>query len=225
MIIQLFSLDIIPMNKTFLSLSILFLIGFFPNGLHAQSLPDPFSISINATSTAPPNEFRIAISRKGDDLKLVYSLRDSISYRLNLDKSYFALNDLIMASFATASRDSLAKLGAKQDSIRNHYSIFSKDSLLLKLNDQGGYAELLKKIQATNNVMLTNSSANASRNMREGALFSFTITDAKGSRLVYAQSPTSSTNPLLYQLITESLKLYRDKKPGAFLDKSRTNNY
>lgn len=205
---------------------ILTIFAFIPFAFcSGQALPEEFSIRIKATTSTPANEFIINIAKQNDNLKLVYGLRDSVSYRLNLDKKYNALNDLVIASFATASRDSLVKLGAKQDSFRSVYSFYSKDSISVPVSDVNSYIELLKKINKTGNMELTNSSANAARNQREGPLFEFRIISPKESRVVYAQYPTASTNPLLYQLITESLKLYRDKKQNNFLDKKRTNGY
>lgn len=203
----------------------LLLLVLLSNFANAQTLPDPFTLKIKATTQTPSNEFTIDITKQGDNLKLIYGLRDSISYRLDRDKNYLALNNLIIESFATASRDSLAKLGAKQDSMRSLYSVYSRDSISLTVSEATAFIDILNRVNKTGNVELTNASANAARNMREGPVFSFKIITPSQSRLLYAQYPTASTNPLLYQLITESLKLYREKKKNTFLDKRRTNNY
>jgi hypothetical protein len=188
-------------------------------------LPPEFGINIKATTVTPSNEFRIEIARVGDNLKGIYRLRDSVSYKLDLNKEYRATNDLLAASFAKASKDSLTKLSNKLDSFRTVYSRFSVDSITIPLSEISGYVSLLTKINSTGNLELTNSSANAARNMRAGPLVEFRIRSGKDSRVVYAQSPTAATNPLLHQLIIESLKLYRERKQTGFLSKMRTNGW
>lgn len=190
-----------------------------------QTQTDSFSINIIVTTGSIQNgEFATKIDKNGNDIKMVYSFRDSIAKAYYKDKRYLNLSSSLKKNDRTNSSENL-KIFKALHSVEEEYSYYSKDSLSLNARGTASFTGLLEKIVTTSKEELENLEVSKKRNLLDGAYYSFIIKTNKGTKYVYAISPDPKTHPLLSQLTDEVLNIYRKEKHNNFLDKMSTLSY
>ncbi len=190
----------------------------------AQTKTDTFSIRIHVSSgNISEGEFVTYIDKKGNDLKIVYSFRDSVS------KAYYKsplVKELIQTSWLydrTQSNPKLYEIDRILDSLKIKNSYYSKDSLLLIASRNAGFINLLEKIISTPKELLENREATKKVAVLDGANYSFIIETNKEKKYVYAYPFLDPIiHPFLDQLYTEAQNIYRKEKHNNFLDKMKT---
>lgn len=194
--------------------------------LCAQKAADTFTIDIDARGSGSMSRFVVNIERSPDLVKIVYAVRDSLSNEgLKENKDYTTLLHQFVAANDANERDTalIQSIMHQFDSIE--IASYSKDSLAFKPSKSAHYTKLINKIYSATTEQLENIEANRKRIVLDGTLFKIKIQSSSGSRIIYAHSPEEMSHPLLAELITETLDLYRGKNQNAFLDKRKTNGY
>ena len=169
----------------------------------------------------------INIYRHIDSVKVVYKLRDSVNYKsMFKDKRYNELKKYAEYPLnIKTSLDSMKEIYRKLDSIDYKYTFYSEDSLLITSTLKPLYTKLLDDVVGTSSDSLENKEANKARIVFDGTIFEFKIKNRNTERIVNAQQPNPKSHPILYQLLKQTLELYRRTKINAFLSFSRTDNY
>ena len=206
---------------------LLFLFFIFPQYLFSQIADNKFSIIIGTTSVSG-DRFLINIYKNKNDLKIVYSIRDSVDdSSLELNQYYQAYKDTLLRLFnnLNENRKDFKLYADKMDSLREQYSYYSKDSIILKPEKNIAYSNLLQEIFVTSTEKLENKEGNKNRFSLDGTIFKFHLLSSAENRIIYAHSLREKSHPLLYQLLSETLNVYRQTKNNQFLDKRRTSGY
>ena len=121
------------------------------------------------------------------------------------------------------NNDTVKTYISKLDSLNSIYTIYETDSLLISNSKNEAYIELVHEVLNTSPEILENN--NNKRFVLDGVKMIFKLTNNGISQTVYVRSPTLTSNPLLYKLVTETTTLYRLNKKNNFLNKSRTIGY
>lgn len=177
-------------------------------------------------STASMNgngNYEINIDKRADFIKIVYKLTNRVNYKGLLEnKRYQEIKKYRTYPLNTTTRkDSLAKINAEFSSLFESYTSYDKDSLIVNAHLEPQYTQLLYDINKTN----TDSLENKNWHVLDGTAFSFKITNGRSTRMIFADSPTAKSNPMLYQLLTQTLELYRSIKMNTFLNTDKTEGY
>jgi len=198
------------------------------HGSWAQKTSDSFSITIKAETQVNGNEFIIDIYKTSSFIKVIYHLRDSVCYtEMKKSPNYTHASKNLLDEFAKSPRnqDSLNLAANNIEHVIHQYGVYSSDSLKINPHTYSAYAKLLDSINAASSEVLENAKYNKNRVVLDGTQFDFIITWGNNSRKVHAHSPDARSNPLLHNLITETLGIYRQIKPGQFLTAKRTSGY
>ncbi len=105
------------------------------------------------------------------------------------------------------------------------YYVYNRDSLFLNKKTDADYFKLVDKFYSTTDEALENKNIYQSQVKYrtdiaiDGVTFFFKIISRAGIREVSAHSPISTSHPLLYELLTNTLNTYRNKKHNIFLNK------
>ena len=109
----------------------------------------------------------------------------------------------------------------KLDLIYLAYTLYDTDSIIVLNNENKNYVKLIQEVLKSPTEVLENKN----HIVLDGTRMNFILTNNDIIRTVYAHSPTSTSNPILYKLITETTSLYRKNKMNNFLSEKRTNGY
>ncbi|SDE32970.1 hypothetical protein SAMN05216464_105244 [Mucilaginibacter pineti] len=206
--------------KPLLSLLILLLLG---NCLKAQSNND-ITINISAHPVLNRNEFLIDITRHNNVITLAYTVLDSISYtNLNNNPRFVTLASGIKAK--NLDNATAQTMQAEINTLIKKQSYYSRDSIIINAETDTAYTNLLNKIGAASTSVLENTEVNKHRHVLDGIQFRFSISTANTNREIFAHSPNAASHPLLYNLIEETLGMYRKLKGDTFLTKYKTGYY
>lgn len=188
--------------------------------------PYSSSIYIRATNSVKNSEFKVYIYEREECFKVVYKIRDSISYRAELDSTLSKYRALIFSNkYQNVSNDTSTTLLMQVDSIIQAYSIYSQDSILIERKKNMNFDSLISTIMSSKSGDLVNDSFNKNRLMFDGTIIKFELRDNQQYRIVYAHSPTVKSHPLLGRLIIEIMNIYRMEKHNGFLNTIQTNGY
>lgn len=207
---------------------LLFLSIIFHHYLFCQKSSNNYSIIINATTSVSDSEFIVNIHKSPNDIKIVYILRDSVDdISLEQNKYHTVYKDTLFKLFndLSANRNTFTLYASKLDSLTKLYSYYRKDSILLDVKTNISYNNLLNKIVRSTREELENKVGNKNRVTLDGTSFRFNVITSNQDKFIYANSPRETSHPLLYQLISETLNIYRQTKNNMFLDKRITNGY
>lgn len=206
--------------KPVLSLLILLLLG---NCLKAQSNND-ITINISAHPVLNRNEFLIDITRHNNVVTLAYTILDSIGYTsLNKNPRFVALATGMAAK--NLDKATAQTMQAEINTLIKKQSYYSRDSIIINSETDTAYTTLLNKTGESSTDVLENTEANKHRHVLDGIQFRFNISTANTNREIYAHSPNATSHPLLYNLIEETLGMYRKLKGDTFLTKYKTGYY
>lgn len=207
---------------------LLFLSFLLAQHLFSQVADRKFAIVITATTSVSGEKFLININKNKRDLKILYSIRDSVAFTsLEQNKYHQLYKDTLLILFSNLNQNkkTFKFYMDKMDSLYELYTYYSKDSIILKPKKNRIYSNFLKEIFLTPTEMLENKEANKNRITVDGTSCKFHLISSGQNRIVYAHSPRIKSHPLLYQLISETLALYRKTHNTQFLDKRRTSGY
>lgn len=208
-------------------LALLLLLMCYSKVLYSQSNAEHISIVMGGSSAFKGALFTVRIDASRDSIKVVYKLNRSVDYKAVSNDSVYKkwLKYTIAPLNVTASQDTVMKALAKCAGVIGKYTSYDKDSLLLDAKTNIAYATLLNRIVATPSDTLENVANHPPRIVHDGTHYGFTIFDGKTSRNLWATSPTQKTFPILYELLDETMEVYRDNKHNTFLDKTKTGGF
>lgn len=198
------------------------LISFNTNIL---SQNNPSSIHLRAITSVSGGEYLIDILPFNDSIKLIFRIKKSIKQsKLEKDTNTIKIRQTLKSVKDFRPNNDTVKTNLlKLDSLYMAYTHYDIDSLLISNSKNEAYIELVHEVLNTSAEILENKINN--RYVFDGVKMIYKLTNNGISQTVYAYSPTITSNPLLYKLVTETTALYRLNKKNNFLNKSRTSGY
>ncbi len=183
------------------------------------------SIHLRAETSVSGEEYFIDILPNKDSTKLMFRIKKSVK-QSKLDKDTNIIR--IIATVKSVKKfgfnnDTVKTNLAKLDSLYRIYTIYETDSLFISNSKIEAYLELVHEVLNTSAEILENKNNN--RYVLDGVTMRFILTNNGISQTVYAHSPTITSNPLLYKLVTETKTLYRLNKKNGILNKNRTFSF
>lgn len=182
-----------------------------------------YSILLRATTSVAGGEYFINILLHNDSTKLILKIKNHIK-KAELEADTNAVRYIrILQSIKNpiADNDTVKTYLAKLDSIHLSYTVYDTDSLIVLNAKNEDYFNLIQEVLNAPTEILENKN----HAVLDGTWMNFKLTNNGIERTVYAHSPTLTSNPILYKLITETTALYRKTKQNDFLNKSRTYGY
>lgn len=198
------------------------LISFNTNIL---SQNNPSSIHLRAITSVSGGEYLIDILPFNDSIKLIFRIKKSIKQsKLEKDTNTIKIRQTLKSVKDFRPNNDTVKTNLlKLDSLYMAYTHYDIDSLLISNSKNEAYIELVHEVLNTSAEILENKINN--RYVFDGVKMIYKLTNNGISQTVYAYSPTITSYPLLYKLVTETTALYRLNKKNNFLNKSRTSGY
>lgn len=184
---------------------------------------DISKIFIRATTEVAGREYFIYILTGNDSTKVIFKLKERVlQSQLEADTNTNVYTQMIKSvrNF-TPDNDTVRTYLHKLDSLYTAYTLYSNDSIIVANSKDEDYINLIQEVLISPSEVLENKS----HFVLDGTTMTFMLTKSNVTRTVYAHSPTPTSNPLLYRLITETTELYRRNKGNNFLTKSRTSGY
>lgn len=173
--------------------------------------------------------FNILISQTSEDTKIVYSKLDSVNKEMaSRDKEVINVMNLYAKSNYLDKPNSVEgeKFEQELKKLLLKYSFYTRDSLLLKSNDNKEYSILLDQFHLASKESLEE----IAKLNRAGALIGPIVevklnSEGETSKVLTYISPGSDKHPLIYKLVSETLNLYRKRHPNSFLEKDHIRVY
>ncbi|OKS87355.1 hypothetical protein [Mucilaginibacter polytrichastri] len=183
---------------------------------------DELNIQIEANSSVSNNHFKINIRKKHNIVNIAYSILDSIRYSaLHKDTAYMRIIDEFKKG--KSIKDSVAK--KLFDDLVERNSVYKRDLIVANLKSDKAYDHLLGLMMTSSKEELENKEQNKSRIILDDTYVKYTVNISSQTKIALAHSPSQISNPLLYQLLTQTLNLCREKHRNNFLDKGLTSGY
>ena len=204
---------------------ILVFIAMFSYNTNILSQNNPSSIHLRAVTSVSGEEYFIDFLPNKDSTKLMFRIKKSVKQsKLDKDTNIIRIIETLKSvkKFGP-NNDTVKTYISKLDSLNSIYTIYETDSLLISNSKNEAYIELVHEVLNTSPEILENN--NNKRFVLDGVKMIFKLTNNGISQTVYVRSPTLTSNPLLYKLVTETTTLYRLNKKNNFLNKSRTIGY
>jgi hypothetical protein len=180
------------------------------------------SIHLRAVTSVSGEEYFIDILPNKDSAKLMFRIKKSVKQsKLDKDTNIIRIIETLKSvkKFGP-NNDTVKTYISKLDSLNSIYTIYETDILFISNSKNEAYIELVHEVLNTSADILENKNNN--RLVLDGVTMIFKLTNNGISQTVYARSPTITSNPLLYKLVTETIILYRLNKKNGILNKSRT---
>jgi hypothetical protein len=183
------------------------------------------SIHLRAVSSVSEEEYFIDILPNKDSTKLIFRIKKSVKQsKLDKDTNIIRIIETVKSVKKFGFNNDTVKTNlAKLDSLYRIYTIYETDSLFISNSKNEAYLELVHEVLNTSAEILENKNNN--RYVLDGVTMRFILTNNGNSQNVYVRSPTLTSNPLLYKLVTETTALFRLNKKNNFLNKTRTSGY
>lgn len=178
---------------------------------------------MRATTSVAGGEYFIDILPNNDNTKLIFKFKNRLRQtELEADTNTGKYRQILetVKNF-TPDNDTVKTYLAKLDSIYIAYTIYDSDSLIISNYKNENYLKLIREALNSPTEILENKN----HMVLDGTSMKFTMTNNGISRTVYARSPTLTSNPILYKLVTETTALYRKNKKNGFLTKHNTYGY
>ena len=181
------------------------------------------SIFLRATTSVAGGEYFIDILPSNYNTKLIFKIKKRIRQsELEADTNTVRYRQILKSvKNFIPTNDTVKTYLAKLDSIYIAYTLYDTDSLIVTNSKNENYLKLIQEVLNSPTEILENKN----HFVLDGTRMNFTLTNNGISRTVYAHSPTLTSNPSLYKLITETTALYRMNKRNNFLNKRRTYGY
>jgi hypothetical protein len=200
-------------------------IVLFSSNTNILSQNNQSSIHLRAVTSVSGEEYFIDILPNKDSTKLMFRIKKSVKQsKLDKDTNIIRIIETLKSvkKFGP-NNDTVKTYISKLDSLNRIYTIYETDSLFISNSKIEAYLELVHEVLNTKAEILENN--NNKRFVLDGVTMIFKLTNNGNSQTVYVRSPTLTSNPLLYKLVTETTALYRLNKKNNFLNKSRTSGY
>ena len=183
------------------------------------------SIHLRAVTSVSGEEYFIDILPNKDSTKLIFRIKKRVKQsKLDKDTNIIRIIETVKSVKKFGFNNDTVKTNlAKLDSLNRIYTIYETDSLLISNSKNEAYLELVHEVLNTKAEILENKNNN--RYVLDGVTMRFILTNNGISQTVYAHSPTITSNPLLYKLVTETKTLYRLNKKNGILNKNRTFSF
>jgi hypothetical protein len=180
------------------------------------------SIHLRAVTSVSGEEHFIDILPNKDSTKLIFRIKKRVKQsKLDKDTNIIRIIETVKSVKKFGFNNDTVKTNlAKLDSLNRIYTIYETDSLLISNSKNEAYLELIHEVLNTKAEILENN--NNKRFVLDGVTMIFKLTNNGNSQAVYVRSPTLTSNPLLYQVVTETKTLYRLNKKNGILNKYRT---
>ena len=202
-----------------LGLKIIILSGF------AQPIKDRH-IQISASAPINGTEYYIKIKNNSKTTKIVFKIKDSLSFRLENDTNFIAQrNQLLSEEYLDLKKDTIITQIDRLTSLTEKYKMYSTDSIEIRNEENTKYNSLLDIVFSTPIDRLENQAQNRNRIILDGICMRFLLIDRDNQREAIASTPTINSHPLLYDLIINTLQIYRDNKKNSFLTKTKLFGY
>jgi len=177
---------------------------------------------LRAVTSVSGEEYFIDILPNKDSTKLIFRIKKRVKQsKLDKDTNIIRIIETVKSVKKFGFNNDTVKTNlAKLDSLNRIYTIYETDSLLISNSKNEAYLELIHEVLNTKAEILENN--NNKRFVLDGVTMIFKLTNNGNSQAVYVRSPTLTSNPLLYQVVTETKTLYRLNKKNGILNKYRT---
>ena len=170
--------------------------------------------------------FLINIYRSGQDIKIIYKLNDSVSSLINSDTIIENYRKIIRDTANHPNKNGIVKNAVtKIEELSEPYTFYSVDSIAFSINDKREFSSLLDSIFNYPKERLEKRIINKNRITLDGMKFRFIINNSYAQKVIYIHNPDATSSPMLWQLVHESLDLYRNAKKNSFLNVKRTYGY
>ncbi len=159
--------------------------------------------------------------------KMLYQLRDAFRYeQFQADSAKHHFGDILSAIPLDSITPYSENLFIKLDSITNSYSDFSEDSIRFSNKKISAYINLFKEILRTpSDSFEVKPPVGTTRIVLHGTSVSFRIREKDKFRAIFAYHPSSTSHPLLYRFLKETIDMYRENKKNDFLNRLRKAGY
>jgi hypothetical protein len=118
--------------------------------------------------------------------------------------------------------DDLIKYVMEMDKIREKYTQYKTDTLLIISENNQNYINLYSEVTSSPKKVLENSIEGKLRIVLDGYSITFDITTETRTDRILLQSPNKESHPILYNFIKETFNIYREEKKNDFLDNEYT---
>ena len=170
--------------------------------------------------------FLINIYRSGQDIKIIYKLNDSVSSLINSDTIIENYRKIIRDTANHPNKNGVVKNAvAKIEELSEPYTFYSVDSIAFSINEKIEFSSLLDSIFNCPKEGLEKRTINKNRIALDGMKFRFIINNSHEQKVIYIHNPDATSSPMLWQLVHESLDVYRNTKRNNFLTVKRTYGY
>lgn len=167
----------------------------------------------------------INIITSNDSTKIILRIPDSTSSQLYNDSNLNKYRDIALSvKYFSLENDTVKKCISKIDSIYSHYTYYSVDSIVQPNSKINPLQLLIQQVFNSSNEILENKDYNKNRVVLDGTFIRFELIKDDMARNVYARSPTLKSHPLLYELVTQTLHIYKQATQNNIL-KGRTLYY
>jgi hypothetical protein len=164
---------------------------------------------VNPMARLSGGDYECNIKKEGDNLKLMYKYRDSVSNAYYRDKRTRPLLESYLSSRSEMTMDSIR-------SIESEYSFYREDSIDVSVNKYASFVELLKKIIITPKESLEDLEADKKKPVLDGEYYTFYIQSSKGKMIVNSINLDAKLHPELHRLIVEAIDIYQKEKQRNF---------
>ena len=203
-------------------LFLFFTLFFFKRTVFGQNSVDA-RILLRATTSVAGGEYFIDILPQYVSTKIIFKLKNRMrQFELEADTNTIRYRHILdsVKNF-NPNNDTVKTYLEKLDLIYLAYTLYDTDSIIVLNNENKNYVKLIQEVLKSPTEVLENKN----HIVLDGTRMNFILTNNDIIRTVYAHSPTSTSNPILYKLITETTSLYRKNKMNNFLSEKRTNGY
>lgn len=181
------------------------------------------SILLRATTSVTGGAYFIEILPYEHTTKIIFKLKKQVQQAaFEADTNTIRYRQILQSiKNIKPDNDSVKTYSAKLDSVSMSYTLYDTDSLTVINAEHEGYLNLIREVLNSPTEILENKH----HFVLDGTSMVFKLTNKDIERTVYAYSPTVTSNPILYKLITETTAIYRNTKRNDFLNKQRTYGY
>ncbi|AIZ63258.1 hypothetical protein PK28_05340 [Hymenobacter sp. DG25B] len=183
--------------------------------------PKPPAYSIGVKVAVGSRSFKVNLTRSASRIKILYARYDSTANALNQDAELKELIENFLHD-STLTQQERTQKSARIISLYEHYALYSLDSLVLTPKQNRAFFQLADSVYQSSTDYLVNKEKN--RIVLDGhSVFVCISGNEQPERSFYVSNPTRGT--LIYQLLHESMELYRPKQPNLFPTRRATRGY
>lgn len=199
---------------------------FTAQALYAQETVNKGDIIIHIHGSGPDflSKFQLDIYKRSDSAKIAYAVFDSIRFSVTRKDTAFArLSAKYMKNEGNSAEKQ--KLSDAVSAYLERNSVYDRDSITIATRQDTAYINLLQRIGSATKEDLLQTDRNKNRFMIDGVHFGFAITSTSGYKAIGVRSPSANSHPLLYSLLSETMKIGRAYKLKPFARRKSLGGY